>query len=202
MTRLNRRQFLALVSASAVAPLGQAAAQGAIFQRIPALEYHNINYSDQFNNRMTPEWFQEQMQWLGEVGYQGLNVHELRAFAREGVPMPEKSVILTFDLGRATSNLVNVIAPTLQQFGLHGIVYVQTPETDDPFSIDSDEQREWWRLYRGWYDAGVISYGSHSVTHRSFYQLDRRAIVWELAQSKQYLEEGIGVPVDTFAYAF
>ena len=206
MNKTSRRDFLKLLGAAALAPVGsllaQDAPQTAPFQRIPALEYHGVNYSDIYNNLMTPEWFQEQMRWLGENGYYGLNVNELRAFARESAPMPEKSVVLTFDLGRATSNLTDIIAPTLQQYGLHGIVYVQTDTSDNPFTIDSDEQREWWGRYRSWFDAGVISYGSHSVTHRSFYMLSRESALWELTESKRYIEGGIGVPIDSFAYPY
>lgn len=183
-------------------PGAESGTESGAHQRIPALEYHNVNYADDVNNIMTPEWFQEQMQWLGENGYHGISADELHAYAREGASMPEKSVILTFDLGRCTSEVVDVIAPTLQAFGLHGIIYILADLTDNPFSIYSDEQKVWWQRYREWYDAGVISFGSHSITHRSFYKLDRETALWELTESKRLIEEGLGVPIHTYAYAY
>ena len=68
--------------------------------RIPVLEYHDTEYNMSDGQvMMTTPWFLEQMQWLADNGFTTLTADRFLAFVDGTQAPPERSVLLTFDIG-------------------------------------------------------------------------------------------------------
>ncbi|MCJ7691048.1 MAG: polysaccharide deacetylase family protein, partial [Clostridiaceae bacterium] len=82
---------------------------------IPVLMYHAIGYEKGNTARVPKENFKEQMKYLKDNGYVTLTLDEAYDFFSNNKPIPEKSVVLTFDDGYV-DNYVEAL-PILKEFG-------------------------------------------------------------------------------------
>ena len=84
-------------------------------QSIPVLYYHSIAYEEGNELRIPKEKFRQQMQYLKDNGYTTLSLDEFYNFLTENTPIPNKSVIITFDDGYR-NNYKNAF-PILKELG-------------------------------------------------------------------------------------
>ena len=68
---------------------------------LPILMYHGITEQTKQVSKfvISKEMLREDLQYLKENGYQTVTVADVIAFVKEGVPLPQKPVMLTFDDG-------------------------------------------------------------------------------------------------------
>lgn len=165
---------------------------------LPVLMYH---YVSSWPNPIAvdPDVFESHLEGLGRAGYQGVGLAEAEAFLRDGEPLPDKAVLLTFDDG-FLDNYVNAW-PLLAKHGHKGTIFAVTnkivedglprPTLDDVWSgfVKMDDlprvntpvgkTREGLRvrtdLFFSWQEArlmeasGVIDVAGHTHTHRSVF---------------------------------
>lgn len=91
-------------------------------QGIPVLMYHHVSPSPGLVT-VSPETFHTQMAWLARHNYRSIGTNDLAAFLA-GKPLPEKSVMITFDDGYLDNYLY--AHPVLQAFGLKAVLFVIT----------------------------------------------------------------------------
>lgn len=164
-----------------------------------ALNYHSI--SDKFSDRdicaqmTTPRGlFEDQMRFLKERGYSVLSCSEAVNMMGGSAAMPPKSVCITLDDG-FKDNLVNGL-PALERYGLKATIFL----TVDYIGRGGE--------YLNWDDiktlsgSGLISFGSHSMSHRKLSLLGTADLEKELVTSKHILEDRLAAAVDLFAYPF
>lgn len=89
---------------------------------VPVLMYHHISPSPGLVT-VSPDHFAAQMHWLKRHGYTALTLDALAGFLA-GEPVPDKSVVITFDDGYV-DNWVHA-HPVLQATGLHAVLFVIT----------------------------------------------------------------------------
>ncbi len=92
------------------------------FHTVPVLMYHHVSP----NNDMittTPERFESQIRWLSEAGFHTLTAAEFAGFLA-GEPVPERSVLLTFDDGYL-DNWVYA-HPVLERYRKHAVLFLIT----------------------------------------------------------------------------
>ena len=89
---------------------------------IPILMYHSIAYEKGNDARIPIEKFREQMKFLKDNGYNTLTLTELSDLFTKNIPVPKKSVVLTFDDGYV-DNYTNAL-PILKEFGIKATVFV------------------------------------------------------------------------------
>ena len=170
------------------------------------LMYHKVN--DLPNNRMSMPVarFDEQMEQLRKLGYVVVDLDAVIAHYREGAPLPEGAVLITFDDGYR-DNLVNA-APVLAKHGYPGVQFVPIAYVGDaqPLpherylsaqgvhnpTVDWDEIRELERY--------GIRVESHGISHKPLAELELDEAAREITISKLKLEEGLGRPVRAFSY--
>lgn len=168
---------------------------------IYVLEYHHPYFAMSDEVVMTPEWFEEQMKWLWENGYQGVSAEELVGYITRGEALPDKSVVLTFDLGSDFQDSYGqIVVPALVKYQLKAIFLVVPGFVADECGREGFEFC--WEQLGAWQKTGYISFGSHSVTHRDLGQLSPGQVTWELQESKARIEEHLGVNITVFAYPF
>ncbi|GAA0728744.1 polysaccharide deacetylase family protein [Clostridium malenominatum] len=160
---------------------------------IPVLMYHSINY-EKGNELMVPkENFREQMNYLKDNGYTTLTLNELYNFFLNNKPVPEKSVVITFDDGYK-DNYTNAY-PILKEFNFKAVVFVITNNMNNHKNFITSEQA--LEL-----DNNGIEIQSHTVNHERLSTLDYNSQLKTLKESKRFLENLLHREVSYIAYPY
>lgn len=95
-------------------------------KQVPVLVYHNIVEKEEDKNSdpdaMTTEEFNEQLKYLKENGYETISLDELYSWKNEGLNIPEKSVVITFDDGFYSFKYL--AQPILKQYGFEAACFL------------------------------------------------------------------------------
>ncbi|NLF79488.1 MAG: polysaccharide deacetylase family protein [Chloroflexi bacterium] len=150
---------------------------------VPVFTYHSVA------DAATPDAvslaaFERHMRYLAENGYHTLSADELHDHLVESRPIPRKTVVITFDDGRAT--LWTAAFPLLQQYAMRAVCFL-IPGTMPEAGVRStladvragrDGSLEavlaadrsacpsiTWQEARLMHDSGLIDFQSHSLHH-------------------------------------
>jgi len=175
--------------------------------RLPILMYHSIGPLregfDPFLN-ISPEMFEGHLRWLSRRGYAPIYLADWIAYCRDGKPLPEKPVVLTFDDGyRDTAEFGFAL---LRKYGFKGTLFLVTDEIggtnvwDLPLGVSEQhlmtaEEVRYWA-------ANGIEIGSHSRTHPDLRICATETIEMEMKQSREQLQQLVSEPVTAFAYPY
>ncbi len=170
---------------------------------IPILEYHHPDFALGGDLRMTPAWFAEQLQWLADEGYTTLSDRDLLDFVNGTRSFPQKSVVISFDLGTAKySDYAEGVIPLLRQHDFQAIFFLLVNESAIGDDCTHPDNRFCWDDLRAWQQEGLISIGSHGIYHPDYANETDANIRWDMTVSKNMLEQKLGTPVLLFAYPF
>lgn len=163
--KIQSKIILALVLAVVMVllyclPVGKSAGKVCL----PVLLYHHFDESVAADTVVSPKRFREQMTALKTAGYTTVTLGQVVDYVDHGVPLPEKSVLITMDDGYA-SNLT-IAAPILEELGMCATVFVigiyegesMDPNSGNPlyparFSYEDAAQ---------WVEKGVLELQSHT----------------------------------------
>jgi peptidoglycan/xylan/chitin deacetylase (PgdA/CDA1 family) len=168
--------------------------------------YHKVN--DRPENPLTVpvSLFDEQMAQLRELGYAVVDLDAVLVAFRGGAPLPERSVLITFDDGYR-DNLENAL-PVLRKHGYPAVLFVPIGFLDGSRPLPHEERLVARGLVNptlSWEDlaeveAGGVRIESHGITHRPLADLEVDEATSEIVLSKLRLEDRLGRPVQAFAY--
>ena len=132
---------------------------------IPVLMYHSINSRESRTGDyvITPKAFRKDLEWLRDAGYQTVVVQDLLNYVEEGVPLPEKPVMITFDDGYY-NNYLNAF-PILKEMGMKAVISIIVSETDKYSELQEDRENYshlTWEQIREMMDSGLIEFQNHS----------------------------------------
>lgn len=167
--------------------------------KVPILTYHyignNPNPQDlaRDNLSVSPDKFEAQMEYLSEEGFYTLTLDEMYQALKTGSTLPPKSVILTFDDGYIDFYL-NAY-PVLVKYQLKATVFIPTGLMDQGYYLT-------WTQIREMSSSGLISFQSHSVSHKDLSSLDHDQLFFQLRESKKTLEQVLGKRVNFLAYPY
>jgi len=141
---------------------------------------------------LSPEAFEEQLQYLVEEGHTSLALSDLVHHLARGAALPTKPIILTFDDGYRD---VYVEAfPLLQEYGMIGTFFLITEFIDEAYT----EYLSWAQV-REMHRAGM-QFGSHSYSHPDLRGQSAEYLVWQIVGSQEAIEQRIQEPVRFFSY--
>mgnify|MGYP002863388446 CR=1 FL=1 len=159
---------------------------------VPILMYHHVRSGEKPARYDTsPEMFKAQMNALKEWGYTTITAAYLVSVMRNGGELPEKPVVITFDDGDL--DVYENAFPIMRDLGMVGTFYIVTNRLKSDGFVNADQLREMGAA--GW------EIGSHSHTHMDLGK-NHGSMNEEIRNSKNVLEEAIGMPVYTYAYPF
>jgi peptidoglycan/xylan/chitin deacetylase (PgdA/CDA1 family) len=175
--------------------------------KVPILFYHKIGVappeSSNPHQYVPPENFAAQMKHLWQHGYQTLTLSELGYALHNGVKLPRRSVVITFDDGHH-DNYEHAF-PILERYGLKAIIFIvadfigrkaewQSRETLTETLLSWQEILEMQKRR--------ITFASHTCTHPMLNKIPIDQARYEIAVSRDKLEQGLGAPVESFCYPY
>ena len=173
--------------------------------RVPILMYHSVSDGPKetlhpyYRTVTNPAVFQSHMQHLSENGYTTLRASDVSEHLEGGGSQIKKPVAITFDDG--FRDFYTNAFPVLAQYGFTATMYL-------PTSYIANESREFgragcmtWSEVRELQSRG-IEFGSHTVTHPHLSTIERERVRFEIASSKETIEQEVGCAVTSFAYPF
>lgn len=126
---------------------------------------------------------------LRRLGYQTATSREFREWQQGQISLPERTVVLTFDDGHRSH--IEQVAPLLVRYRFTGTFFVTAGQVGRAGYMNWEELRR--LVFLG------MEIGSHGLTHRPLTDLSRVQLQDELVNSKQILEEKLGVPIRSLA---
>jgi peptidoglycan/xylan/chitin deacetylase (PgdA/CDA1 family) len=165
---------------------------------MPILVYHHVvpgRASGSEEARLlfvTPETFEKQLQYLRDNNYHGVSFNDLADCLENGAPLPERPVILSFDDG--WENQFTYAFPLLQKYRFTATFYVVTNYLDNDNFMTVDQLKTMI--------AAGMTIGGHSRSHPALPGLSTARQWDEIAASRNWLQERLGVTIDTFAYPY
>ncbi|HWQ60888.1 MAG TPA: polysaccharide deacetylase family protein [Negativicutes bacterium] len=158
---------------------------------VPILAYHKVSDAKEAYSVSPPD-FERQMRYLAESGYTAVSLCELVSHMTAGKPLPDKSIVITFDDGYA--NNYYYALPIMAQYGMKATVFVISDFIDERPYMKWDEVKAMRK-------AGT-EIGSHTLAHRDLTGLSPAEQARDVAVSKKGLEWRLETPVGFLAYPF
>ena len=166
------------------------------------LLYHHVSETTPALTSVTPEQFENHLNYLAENDFNVMPLTELLDAIASGEQLPERAIAITFD--DALASIYTNAFPLLKQHDWPFSVFVSSASKD----LNYGGYMSWDELadMRG-YRAEI---GSHTESHdhlarRLESETDdewNRRIIAEIDVGNQRLEEELGVKVRTFAYPY
>ena len=149
------------------------------------------------------ETFIRQLTYLEANGWQVIDQSRFLKGLEDPESLPRRSALLTFDDGYRSMRTVAL--PLLKRFGFPSILFVPTNYIGGRDTFGSGRNPS--ELICDWDDLKVlesegISIQSHGASHRHFSEMNLEEQKAELLHSKAALEDGLGHPVEIFAFPY
>jgi peptidoglycan/xylan/chitin deacetylase (PgdA/CDA1 family) len=182
-------------------PLNPLGVRADSYQTVPVLCYHRLGTG---GGKMTvsPANFAAQMDWLVRNRYHVIRLGELGPYLEGREPLPEKSVVITFDDGY--ESVYRHAYPVLRRLGLPATLFVYT----DFIGAGGDALN--WSQLQELAASGLVDVQAHSKSHRNL--IERQAgegderylqgLEQETRGPRELLEKRLPVQVKHYAFPY
>lgn len=157
---------------------------------ITVLMYHYIAKDKDNYLCVSPETFEEQMQFLKDNNIQTLTMDEFYDIATNKKKAPKRSVVITFDDGYA--NNFYKAYPILKKYNFNATLFMITKNIGEKYFLNESNIKEM--------DKDNIKVMSHTISHPYLEKLSEEEQTKELKESKERLEKLLGRNVEYLAY--
>lgn len=161
-----------------------------LYHRIAVSPTDGVNYKSPYY--VKPELFEEEMKLLHNWGYQTIAAETLVKAIKEGAELPPRPILITFDDGHLDN--YTTAFPIMQKYGFTGVLYIVGNYLGAENYMNAEQIKE--MAAAGW------EVGSHSMSHADLPSLEPQRQRYEIVESRNFLEEKLGVRVRTIAYPF
>ncbi len=138
--------------------------------KVPIIMYHSIlkDTAKSGTYVITPYQLEDDIKYLTDNGYTCVFINDLIKFTYDGVPLPEKPVVLTFDDGHYNNE--TYLLPLLEKYNQKAVISIVGKYTED-FSEKPDENPNYaylsWKNVKELTASGKIEIGNHSYNMHS-----------------------------------
>ncbi len=94
------------------------------YQTVPILVYHNFSMARSDRSTMAKDDFEAQMKYLKQNNYHVISLDRLMDFLDYKAPLPERSIVITFD--DAWRSAYDIAVPILKEYGFTATFFVYT----------------------------------------------------------------------------
>lgn len=157
---------------------------------VPILMYHYLSDAPEGADRyrvdlsVSPALFEQQLAYLQQQGYQSISLYDLLGALTQGLPLPEKPVIITFDDGYR-DNYENAL-PLLSQYGFTATFFVLTEVTNlgEPDYMSWDQMRAM--------QAAGMDIECHARVHEELTANNDERLAWQVLGCSEAIESQLG----------
>ncbi len=160
---------------------------------VAVLMYHAVGDTP-WEFSVSQQTFARQIELLSKWGFQFLSLDEFARVHTGSLPLPPRSVLLTFDDGYR--NCITHAFPVLQERGIRPVIFLHT--TRSGAELGTNLELMTWEDVRGVQRA--VDIGSHSHSHPVLRTLQEDELAEDIAQSTLICERELGVRPISFAY--
>lgn len=166
---------------------------------VPVLLYHHIQPDAQAQAlgqkaiSVDSAVFDQQMDYLATHGYQTIAAETLADALLNHTPLPQKSIVLTFDDGY--SDIYTYAYPVFQKYHLTANLMIPTG------LLGGSDYMSWGQLLE-MTNSGLVQVSDHTWSHYAINNGPLTKIKYEIETAKQQLESNLGQKVNTFAYPY
>ncbi|NQT75021.1 MAG: polysaccharide deacetylase family protein [Candidatus Omnitrophica bacterium] len=158
---------------------------------VPIIMYHRIDEDAGVSRiSVSPESFKRQMYFLKGHNYNVVRLEDLPELLSSG-KIPRRTIAITFDDGY--ENNYTDAYPVLKELGLPATIFIS------PALIGTEGYLRWDQVIE-MSESGVISIGSHAMTHAYLPALPEQRLDIEISDSKRAIEGHIRKEVPSFSY--
>lgn len=162
-------------------------------EKVSVLMYHMIGDIEDNSAVMTEENLRWQMAYLKENGFHPITMREFYAYVKDGAPLPEKPVCITFDDGYADN--YSIVYPLMKEYGFPWTIFVITGDVGKPQRVTWDELAEMA-------ESGTVTVASHTVTHPHLAELSSDGQREEIEGAQRALREKLGIENPWLCYPY
>lgn len=188
--------------------------------RVPILMYHHLSDTEENSATISPARFKEHIAALEDAGYTAVGFDELKAFVYDGVPLPDKCVVITFDDGYQSN--YDYAYPVLREHGMKATIFtIGSSVGKDTYKDTGEPMHPHFgaEAAREMVQSGTIDIGSHTYDMHQSAALEEgparqnvaplegeseedfiRAMREDFARSIAETEAMCGEPADVLAY--
>lgn len=171
---------------------------------LPILTFHALDDVPASVASVLPGVFERGIERLCANGYRSIDLMEAVACLRQGLPLPRRSFVITFDDGY--DSVYRHAFPVLQRHGLSATIFLTTGESgskgpQERLPTFNRRQMLSWSEIREMRRAGN-TFGAHTVTHPDLTTASPERVRSELMDSKAIIEDALGSEVAAFAYPY
>ena len=159
---------------------------------IPVIYYHSVNKNADNEVTITPDMLEEQLNYINDNHYITITIEELYDHIQKNEPIPEKSILITFDDGYM--NNYTEAFPILKNLNMKATIFCIGNSLDGSYYLSEEAIKEMS-------DYG-IDIQSHTVNHLHLDTLSYDEQLLELKNSKEILEKITGKEIISIAYPF
>ena len=165
---------------------------------LPIILYHHIEPMSVAQQKkhtslnIDSEVFRKQMEYLKQKGYSSVTPADLVAFFDEGMQLPSKPVMITFDDGYDDNG--EYAYEILKQVGIKGVIFL-------PTGLMQNEGYLRWEKIMEMNSSGMITFGNHTWSHMNAGR-EKELVKKEISTADIQLgERGLNV-TKVFAYPY
>ncbi|MGL4618671.1 MAG: polysaccharide deacetylase family protein, partial [Chroococcidiopsis sp.] len=163
--------------------------------KVPILMYHDILPKKQVFFDVTPQEFEQHLQFIKKQGFTPISYDQLVIHLRTGLPLPEKPIMLTFDDGYGGH--YEYVYPLLKKYGYPAVFSIYTSGVGN----NVGRSHVSWEQLKEIAADPLITIAAHSVTHpEDLRRLSDDKLQMEVTESKQILENKLDIPIRYFTY--
>lgn len=182
--RIKRTAVLAAFLAAVCAlfcisglPHTERAAASSVSAQLPVIMYHQISRSKSEKYIIRSDELESDLKYLAARGYKTVTVQDIINFVEHKMPLPEKSVMLTFDDGQET--VYTLLYPLLKKYDMKAVaavigsladLYTENEDHNDRYSYMS------WDEIKELSMSGRVEIQNHSYNMHFFEESKRKGI--------------------------
>lgn len=178
--------------AEPVATAATPSAEEPVKNGVSVLMYHMIADIADNDAVLAPDHFRAQMQFLKDNGYHPITLQQLDEYIRNGTPLPEKPVCITFDDGYADN--YEIVYPIMKKFGFPWTIFVITNDVGKSGRVTWEQLKEM--------QASGVTVANHTFSHPQMTYIPAKTQREEVELTQQALAEHLGIENTYFCYPY
>lgn len=159
---------------------------------IPVVYFHSVDPSEANEVIISPDKLKQELQYIKDSGYTTLTMTEVYNYLINNKPIPEKSILITFDDGYM-DNYTNAF-PILKELNMKATIFLISGGIDNGYYLSTDQIKEMSNY--------GIDFQSHTVNHKYLDELSYQEQLKEVTESREAIKKITKKDVIAIAYPY